>query len=148
MDSQNATATSVVSEFESGFSKILPDLAKLLQKYQISKTLQIDVGGTSLAGCTCCLINGAMKCGSFYGRPGMAPEDTLGLTFEKAEQFCKDVEAKLSEVFSSLSEATKQTNETFKLYMFINPTPDSPGKPVVCQWVSQGDINTLECSNS
>jgi hypothetical protein len=151
MDSQNATETSVVSEFESGFSKILPDLAKLLQKYNVSTsiTLQIEVKSAfspAASGCTCCFINGVMKCGTGY-RISL-PQGGVGLDAGEAEQLCKDVQSELSKVLRNLSEAAKNTNGTFKVQIFINPTPTSPGKPIVCQWVSQGDINTLECSNS
>ncbi|AFZ01065.1 hypothetical protein [Calothrix sp. PCC 6303] len=151
MDYQNATATSVISEFESGFSKILPDLAKLLQRYNVSTsiTLEIEVESpfsSATFGCTCCFVNGVMKCGTGY-RISL-PEGGVGLDVEKAEQLCKDVQSELSKVLRNLSEAAKQTNGTFKLQIFINPAPTAPRKPIVCQWVSQNDRNTLECSNS
>jgi hypothetical protein len=150
MDTQNATQVS--SEFESALSAVMPVLAQLLQKYNvsISRTLEIELE-SSLSfissgsfGCTCCFINGVMRCGTGY-RISL-PQGGVGLDAGKAEQLCQDVQSELSKALRNLSEAAKETNGTFKAQIFINPALDSPGKPIVCQWVSQDNI--LKCSNS
>jgi hypothetical protein len=142
MDSQNATQVS--SEFESALSAIMPDLAQLLQNYQLSEILQINVEGMSLAGCTCCVIDGGMVCTSSY-RQRTTSEDTLGLTPEKAEQLSKDVESKLSEVWASLSPSVQQPNESFELRLLVNPAIAYPKQTTVCKWLQD---NVLQCSHS
>ena len=150
MDSVKAQQLS--SEFESALSKVLPDLAQLLQKNQVSKTLEIDLGSDFLnvantATCTCCYIKGVLKCGSMYSPPApmSAGEDTLGMTPDQSLMFCKDVELKLSTVLPALSQFVKPVNEFFEIHFLIDPATVNPGQSVVCQW---GSDSILQCSNS
>jgi hypothetical protein len=143
MDSQNATQER--SEIESALSAIVPDLAQLLQSYQLSKILEIDIGGVFIMGCGCCFIGGKLRCEAFYGTPVMTPEDRLGLTLEKAEQLCKDVESKLSKVWASLSPSAQEFAKNFNYSLLIDPATADTEQKTVCKWLQN---NILQCSNS
>jgi hypothetical protein len=152
MDSDKATQVS--SEFKSGLSEIMPELVQLLQNNQVSRTLEIELeldflNMANQAACTCCLVNGIMKCGSMYqAYPHKASEDTLGLDPEKVRQLCTDVESKLFTVLRRLSLSTKQTYGIFKAQILIDPDTANPEQPIVCQWVSDTlKSNILQCSN-
>lgn len=153
MDSDKAKQVS--HEIESVLSEILPDLAQLLQHYQVSRALEIDLVDLpntpdSLKAATCCFHNGLLRCACTYAygafKPGDAPE--LGLNPEQAQQLCRDVASKLSTILPRLSQSAQQTDEIFEVHFLIDPATANPGQPVVCKWdsdTSRGNI--LQCSN-
>jgi hypothetical protein len=121
MDS--ALAPQLSQEFEAAFSKILPDLAQVLQSHKVSQTLELtltsDWFDMEMAARGCCFINGVLKCPC----RGQVAEDkaTLGLDEETAGQLRKDVESKLYAASDQLGPILKQATEKFEIQVGINP---------------------------
>lgn len=153
MDSDKANQLS--DEIKSALSEILPDLNQLLQQYQVSSPLEINLELNSLlsmaTSCPCCLVNKVLKCGLRYSPHllNTADEDTLGLDPEKVKQLSTDVGLKLSTVLSHLSQSMKQGDQfPLEVHFRIDPAIVDSGQPMDCQWITntpQGDI--LQCSN-
>ncbi|GEM_PF-6061906 len=152
MDSDMAQQLS--DEFASALSKILPDLTQLLQSNQILTTLEIDLEPfllqmLSQATCTCCFVNGVMKCGPNYTplAPGVT-NNTGGLDPQRAQQLCDNVASNLFTVLPGLSQSVKQAGGSFEVHFFIDPTKADDEQPVVCTWVSDAQGSILQCSSS
>jgi hypothetical protein len=146
MDTENATQLS--NEFQSALSEILPDLHQLLQEYKISETLKIDLESGffnigNAAVCTCCLVNGGLRCGSAYQAPGVH-ELALGLDNETAESFCQDISLKLRAVVPSI----KQADMGFGVHLSIDPFTVNNEQSVVCKWGDEPQGHILHCSSS
>lgn len=141
MDS--ALASQLSSEFEAAFSKILPELAQLLQKNDISQTLELslesDFLDVAMVAQFCCFINGKMRCPCPVGQT-TASKDALELDGEKAGQLCRDVEVQLHSISSQLSPVVKQVKESFEIQLGINP--DSVNGHLSCKFVD----GVLVCS--
>jgi hypothetical protein len=131
------------SEFEAAFSKILPELAQLLQKNDISQTLELSLGSdlfnTAMAARSCCFINGKMKC-PCSNCQAVTSKDALGLDGEKAGQLCRDVEAQLQSTSPQLSPSLQQAKESFDIQLKIDPA--SENSQVSCEFVN----GVLVCS--
>lgn len=151
MNSDNANQLS--DEFEAALSEILPDLVQLLQRYQVSSTLEIDLepqflNTGTMTSCTCCWVDRTRyRC----GLPGYnkIQQGALGLDPAKAEQLSKDIQSKLSTVVQGLSSSVEPTNNSFAVHFVVNPAITNSEQSVICQWdnnSSQGGI--LQCSNS
>jgi hypothetical protein len=146
MNVENATQLS--NEFQSALSKILPDLYQLLQKYQVTETLEIElesdffnIGNAAIY--TCCLVDGKLRCGSAYQAPGVH-EPALGLDKETAEKFCQEISLKLRAVLPSI----KQANAGFGMQLSIDPATANDEQSVVCKWDDQSPGHILQCSSS
>lgn len=141
MDSSLANQLS--SEFEAAFSKILPELAKLLQKNGISQTLELSLGSDLFTMATmamvCCLVGGRLKC-PCTGCQAATSKDTLGLDTEKAAQLCRDAEAQLHSISSQLSSGLQQAKESFDIQIKIDPASEK--SQVSCEFVD----GVLVCS--
>jgi hypothetical protein len=131
------------SEFEAAFSKILPDLAQLLQKNDISQTFELSLGSdlfnTAMAAANCCFINGKMRCPCSNCQAATI-KDTLGIDTEKAGQLCRDVEAQLKSTSSQLSPGLQQAKESFDIQFKVEPA--SEPSQVSCEFVN----GVLVCS--
>lgn len=141
MDS--ALANQLSSEFEAAFSKISPELAKLLQKNGISQTFELSLGSglftmATMAG-VCCLINGKLRCPCF-NCPGATSKDTLGLDDEKTAQLCRDAEAQLQSISSQLSPGLQQVKESFDIQIKLDPASEK--SQISCEFVN----GVLVCS--
>jgi hypothetical protein len=125
------------SEFEAAFSKILPELAQLLQKNGISQTLDVSLGSdlfnTAMAARGCCLVNGWLKC-PCTGCQAATSKDTLGLDAEKAAQLCRDMETQLHSISSQLSSGLQQAKESFDIQLKIDPASEK--SQVSCEFVN------------
>ena len=145
------TATQLSNEFESALSKTLPDLYELLQLHQVSETIHIVLDSLNpdslpIFQCIRCTYpNNCVThpCGS---NPTCAPTcDPLGtdgisgseLSPDKVQQFCTDLASTLSTIFPRLSESVRQTDESFKAHILIEPAA------VSCKLVD----GVLLCSN-
>jgi hypothetical protein len=141
MDS--ALASQLSSEFEAAFSKILPELAQVLQSYKISQTLEVflesDFLDVAMAARSCCLIKGILYCPCRL-LTAESNKDSLGLDEEKAGQLSSDVESKLRTVFPQLSPVVKQVKESFEIQLGINP--DSVNGHLSCKFID----GVLVCS--
>jgi hypothetical protein len=131
------------SEFEAAFSKILPELAQLLQKNDLSQTLELSLGSdlfnTAMAAQGCCFINGALKCPCSNCQAATS-KDALGLDAEKAGQLSRDVEAQLHSISSQLSPSLQQAKESFDIQFKVEPA--SENSQVSCAFVN----GVLVCS--
>lgn len=135
----------ICDEIESALPEVLPDLEQLLQHYQLSKPLEIQLLNLSQQQTSigpCCLVYGVMQCGLNYG-PHVTG-DTLGLEPEQAEQLCRDVELKLTTILPRLSQSVQQTDENFKVHFLIDPGNISGGQLGTCKLVD----GVIRCSNS
>ncbi len=141
MDS--ALANQLSSEFEAAFSKILPELAQLLQKNELSQALELSLGSdlfnTAMAAQGCCLINGMLKCPCSNCQAATS-KDALGLDAEKAGQLCRDVEAQLHSISSQLSPGLQQAKESFDIQFKVDPASEK--SQVSCEFVN----GVLVCS--
>lgn len=145
MDSEQSKQIS--NEIESVLPEVLPDLEQLLQHYQLSKPLKIELLSLDLSQQQtsigpCCLVDGVVQCGPSY-RPRITG-DTLGLEPEQAEQFCTDVELKLAAILPHLSQSVQQPDERFEVHFLIDPANTSEGQSVTCEFVD----GVIRCSSS
>jgi hypothetical protein len=131
------------SEFEAAFSKILPELAQLLQKNDISQTLELSLGSdlfnTAMAVQGCCFVGGRMICPCSNCQAATS-KDALGLDTEKAAQLCRDVEAQLHSTSSQLSPGLQQAKESFDIQLKIEPANEN--SQLSCKFVN----GVLVCS--
>ncbi|NJL65206.1 MAG: hypothetical protein HC903_29735 [Methylacidiphilales bacterium] len=106
MDSQ--IATQVSSEFESALSVIMPDLAQLLQQYQVSGVLKAELT-PAFNGCT--YPNGIPSCTALpsgiefvYQLIGFGEEQDT----EIVQKFWTDIASKLFELETLLNQSIKK----------------------------------------
>lgn len=143
----NEQSKQICDEIESALPEILPDLGQLLQQYQLSEPLEIQLLNLNLSQQQtsigpCCLVGTVIQCFPTY-RPRVA-EDTLGLKPEQAEQLCIDVESKLAAILPRLSQSVQQTDEMFEVHFLIDPANTTAGQSATCKVVD----GVIRCSNS
>jgi hypothetical protein len=121
MDS--ALAPQLSQEFEAAFSKILPDLAQVLQSHKVSQTLELtltsDWFDMEMAARACCFIAGVLYCPC--RRLTTESKDGIEVDEETAGKLSKDIEAKLSAASDQLGPILKQATEKFEIQVGINP---------------------------
>jgi hypothetical protein len=150
MDSQNATATSTISEFESKLSEMLPEIAQLFQQYQVSGVCkgQLKNEEHKVRIEECKKINGKRIC--TQSSPIFLEFVSESLSFgeiskqdtEIVEKFWTDIASKLFEMETLLSQSIQKMGESFEVKFSIDTAKVNFEQPVVCQWES----NILHCS--
>ncbi len=120
MDSD--TADQLSNKFESALSEILPDLTQLLQQYQVSEVLTIEL--KILMGCHP-TPNGGHVCNwqpVIEPTPEVPGFGEIGEPDpETAQQFWIDIASKMFATMTLLSQSIQQAKEKFKAHIIIDP---------------------------
>ncbi len=146
MDSD--TAQQLSKAIEASLVGVLPDMAKLLHDYQISRVLEIhliDINQLQLypSSFACCNVKGNVRCCTLGYGPGLRSDFTLELDPEKTQQFCSDVTAKLQQSLPDLRQSIPASSESFEVHLCLDPATVIAQHPMVCEWID----GNLRCSN-
>ena len=142
-------------DIATALSEILPELAQVFQKYEVSSTVEIhltDLSALDLAQeqmsvsnkATCCFHSGVMKCTcdhEYASRPQVSDIGDLNLSLDQAIQFSDDIGSKLTTILPGLSQFSGQVDQNFEVHFLLDPAIANSGQPVVCQCFD----NSLRC---
>lgn len=151
-------ANKISREFESTLSAIIPEIAQVIQQYQVSgafKTkLKILPEREEISGIGGCKkVNGIDICSVCSEYPNTIEIFPEMLTSEPdpkcAEQFGTAISSTLCSTVDLLGQSIQNVGQSFEVHFFIETEALNSEQPVICQWGSDiCQVNILQCSKS